>query len=260
MKKSYIIVAGLLAFLLVIGSIILLPAIAQNASTKPEVARHIIIMIDFTQSFQINNTENCWKPIELITGCLPDADPKKRNFCNKIRPKDRITIFKISEGTMRNLNIVADLYIKEKGKWDSEMVYNMEIAPIKTKFLDDIKKSLTKPQLSKNTEILAGIRVAQDQFDEVKASDKRLVILSDMIEDSEFYNFERNRVDPEQILGKESKTRRLPDLKGVKIYVSGATAMNQRKYDEIQNFWAAYFRRVGADYDRTRYSRQMTNF
>ena len=52
----------------------------------------------------------------------------------------------------------------------------------------------------------------------------------------------------------------MPDLKDVKIYVSGASAKNDRKYDEIKKFWLAYFKKAGADFDENRYSPKMLDF
>ena len=53
-----------------------------------------------------------------------------------------------------------------------------------------------------------------------------------MIEESEFYNFRKKKVKADIILNKEDKAHRLPNLNGVRVYISGATARSDVKFDE----------------------------
>lgn len=260
MNKSYYNKLGfLMAMILFISVLIHTPAV-QAKTDDNTVDRHIIIMVDFTQSFIKNTHENCWHPIELITGCNENGEQKKKDCCGKIQPKDRIQIIKITDQSMRNVSMIADLYMKPQDMLTSDNQYRTMTIPKKLEFRDAIKASLTNPKLASKTEILSGIRAAKNMFDEVKAPVRILVILSDMIEDSEFYVFDKMKVNPKTILANESKNKRLPDLKGIKVYVSGASAANQKKYDEIQKFWEAYLTATGANFTSTQYSNRMSTF
>lgn len=92
---------------------------------------------------------------------------------------------------------------------------------------------------------------------------KTLVVFSDMIEDSSRYNFERERLDAagvESILEREKRDGRLPDLRGVKVWVAGAGSSDAGRTLRVQEFWARYFQTCGAEFDKSRYSSTLINF
>ena len=79
-----------------------------------------------------------------------------------------------------------------------------------------------KPESS--TEILSALTVAAKTFSEEEYRDskhKALVILSDMVEESKFYNFRRESVSDkriDEIIATERAAGRLPSLKGVRVW------------------------------------------
>ena len=81
--------------------------------------------------------------------------------------------------------------------------------------------------------------------------DNVIVIFSDMIHESQAYNFDKGSGPDEKQTGKIladlSSRKRLPDLKGVKVYVIGSTGRNTEQVENIQRFWAKYFKQTGAD-------------
>ena len=227
---------------------------------RQDVDRHIIFLVDFSGSVE-HNIENYWKTIELVTGCSQDMKIKETKICNKIRPKDMITIFKITGQSRRNADIIADIYLKEKSWLENKLKYGKRTVPVKKSFRDRIKEAFSNPVLAKNTEILAAIRLSQQYFETAGGKKKILIILSDMIEESEFYNFAKMKVQPEQILEKEEKAGRLPNLAGITVYISGASANSSKKFDEIEKFWLAYFEKTGASFaSRDYYSSELLGF
>ena len=111
------------------------------------------------------------------------------------------------------------------------------------------------------TEIMGAIRVAARIFKNYHYSRNILVILSDMIEDSHYYNFKtihfsENRI--RQILLKEKKAGRLPALNGVRVYVAGAR--EEKPYESVRRFWFAYFDSCRASLQRENYGTILIRF
>lgn len=82
------------------------------------------------------------------------------------------------------------------------------------------------------TRILDSMQLAERVFNTYSRPSKVLVIFSDMIEESDRYNFQRQKVTEvtiASILKEEKQKGRLPDLKGVKVYVVGAGASNYKQ-------------------------------
>ena len=100
-----------------------------------------------------------------------------------------------------------------------------------------------------------------------KATSKRLVMFSDMIEQTDRYDFSK-RLTPErmtEIIEAERSGGRLPHLKGVKVWVAGATAQPKEGVHPdnifaIQNFWLQYFKATGADLTKDRYAATLLNW
>jgi hypothetical protein len=86
---------------------------------------------------------------------------------------------------------------------------------------------------------------------------KVLVLMSDMIEDYPPYKFDAiswKAETPGKLVGELAMKKQIPDLSGVCVYVSGASAPRPQLARDIGRFWEAYFRRTGADFDTSRYS------
>jgi lysophospholipase L1-like esterase len=84
-----------------------------------------------------------------------------------------------------------------------------------------------------------------------------------MIEDSSEYNFEKERLSDKriaEIIAAERVKKRLPDLKGVKVYVTGAKAPTREQFYNIQNFWLRYFKECGAELPKENYGSALLSF
>lgn len=229
--------------LLIVLGTLLIPMSAFSESQDTD--RHIIFLVDFSGSVK-QNIDNYWKTIETVTGCSQDMNKKDISICNMIQAKDRIVIIPITGQSKTNTKIISDVYIPKKGLIDSKSKYRLQTVPVKKKFRNDIIEAFSEPILANNTEILSAIEVAEHLFKGIEAKRKILVILSDMIEESEYYNFKENTVYSQQIIEKERSAGRMPVLDGVKVYVSGASAETDKKFDEVREFWMSYFEKTGA--------------
>ena len=113
------------------------------------------------------------------------------------------------------------------------------------------------------TDIMTSLQVAERVFKNSHQPRKILVILSDMIEDSNAYNFEREELTDKRIsdiIERERNRKRLPDLSTVKVYVVGALAKNAMRYERIQAFWFEYFKACGATLASENYGAAMIGF
>jgi len=230
---------------------------SDTFAEKADVGRHIIFIVDFSGSVK-ENLKTYWETISLVTGCAKDyTDKNDSELCNKIQEKDCVTILKITGHSRREPEIVANAYFRKKGFLENKLKYNIKMAEKKKKFIDAIQNTFKSPVLANNTEILAAIRLSQQYFNDIRGEDKILIILSDMIEESEFYNFRKRKVKPDIILNKEDKAHRLPNLNGVRVYISDATARSDVKFDEIKRFWVMYFEKTGALLDNNYRSRMI---
>jgi hypothetical protein len=238
--------------------LVLLPVLAL--AEEQETDRHIIFLVDFSGSVKAN-LPNYWKTIGVVTGCTSDMEVTGSRICEKIRPKDKIILVKITGESRRKAEIIADIYFPKRHWNTGKSMFRKMMLPKRTNFRDDIRRAFSNPTLAKDTEILGAIRLAQQYFEGVKAKKNMLIILSDMIEESEFYNFKRNTVCPKAILENEEKNGRLPDLAGIKVYISGASAESAKKFDEVKRFWVAYFDKTGATFaERDYYPSELLDF
>ncbi len=78
-----------------------------------------------------------------------------------------------------------------------------------------------------------------------------LVLFSDMIQESEDYNFARSggpsKTETSRIVSQLAERGRTPNLTGVKVFVNGRTGTSNRQIENIEHFWREYFRITKAD-------------
>ena len=119
------------------------------------------------------------------------------------------------------------------------------------------------------TKILDSLKLAERVFASYpEYQNKILVIFSDMIEESDSYNFNRMNLTQNtsaEIVSVQKKQNTLPDLKGVKIYISGATAssaggLDSNKINSVKTFWINYFLACGASLSPNNYGPVIIRF
>lgn len=197
---------------------------------------------------------------------------KFKMVLNRMNPGDVIEAALITEKSLSELELSIECVFpilksksntelfEKKFKEQSDSILNIKIDSL----LIVADSVLFKPKRKiLNTEIMGSLQVAERIFKSFTQPRKILVIFSDMIEDSKYYNFERenftgNRIN--KIITAQKEKNLLPDLKGVKIYVAGASHTNTEKYNRIKNFWFEYFKAAGADTESQNYGAALINF
>lgn len=78
----------------------------------------------------------------------------------------------------------------------------------------------------------------------------RVVVLSDMVEESPIANLARGPADAalaRRVAAAQRKAATFPDLKGVRVHVVGASGRDARQMAGIRAFWLAYLADAGAE-------------
>ena len=187
-----------------------------------------------------------------------------------LQPGDTVAADAITENptaTMRfPVHIVLPAY---DPALSNPLAHKRELQTAKRTLLEQVGQLVRDTPPTKNTAILDALYVSRKAIQSEaakKATRLVLVVFSDMVEDSARANFERELLGAGRIkalLCSEEHNGRLPDLKGVDVWVAGATpdrTMGEARIRAIETFWHAYFSRCGAILPPDRYAPALLNF
>lgn len=175
---------------------------------------------------------------------------------------DRIVIGTITDRSFIDFKPVVDVEIPKKSVWLNRIQYERSVTETKEKIGQEVGKLLSRKKGTQRTEILNSLNIAEIIFHDEKR-EKILVILSDMIQDSREYNFETAKITNDyidKVIRYRQRQKLIPNLAGVKVYVAGASGEDSNKFRSIEQFWARYFERAGADYSHHRYGHSLIIF
>ena len=152
---------------------------------------------------------------------------------------------------------------------DNKLIYEKRVSGLRKGLLEKAEELLFANRGSvKRTKIIDSLQLAARVFETYKRDKKFLVLFSDMVEESDRYNFQRQPLtdaSTKDIVQAEKRAGRLPNLAAAKVYVVGAAAgegpaASSQRFNDIQNFWSAYFEAAGADLPRARYGSSLLTF
>jgi hypothetical protein len=237
--------------IVVIGLALLAPH--ATASTAP-AGTSVVVFIDFSGSIRSAERDGYRRELE-------------RDILPSLAPGDRIVIASIHDKTLTAFRPLAEATLPAtpafSGWVDNQLKYQRqvkaterEVAKAREELKNDVKDIFSRPYASPYTDIFSSLFMAQKMF-EGDSRRKVLVLMSDMIEDYPPYKFDAMawRANTTKRLLDELQTKRqIPDLSGVCVYVSGASAPRAQLALDIARFWDEYFLRAHADFDSSRYS------
>ncbi len=244
-------IAGIAAL---VAGVLFLAACFVSSKPIASEAKEIIIFVDFSQS------------IGAETKALIEQD-----FENLIIPSlssgDRILIAPINASTLTTFHPLLDetfpLNPKFSGWADNTLKHDREVRAVESeievlrdKIRSRVPDILEEGGSSQKTDIFGSLLMAEKLFDEGERR-RVLILMSDMIVDSPPYRFDRMSWSPEakeKLLWELEDQDLIPDLSGVCVYVSGATAGSAELAGQISDFWRSYFARTKADLDPSRYA------
>lgn len=189
-----------------------------------------------------------------------------REVVDKMAEGDRLKAYVISD---RSVNEGGDLATLELPVFtpgtDNDMIVRQERKRFQAK-LEELKAGvigelenfiLKNERISPRTELIGALHRAGTAFQKDPDAQHELVILSDMEEVSDHYNFTREHLDDTRtqaiIEAERNAASGLPPLKDVRVKVMGAHSANQDRYFTVRNFWAAFFKASGAELDEGDY-------
>lgn len=180
---------------------------------------------------------------------------------NKLQPGDRVVLGLIANKPLTRLIAEKDSELPMTGV---ELDDNDEAEKIRAGLFNkfkEIKRMAEEGRIKKTVTrsyILDTLNMAQ-QYIEGDRKRKRawVIILSDMIEDSDGYRFDKRQLNPatiREMIDSIKERKMLPNLHGALVYVVGAGGVDKNKYQEISEFWMQYFKETSAvceQYGRT---------
>lgn len=179
-----------------------------------------------------------------------------------LEPGDRVILAQISDRTYTGFRPVLDSEIPRFSYWrDNKLVHEAQLKQANTTFAAKLNHSLVSVR-PRSTDIFGAIVEAAKVF-QGETREPVLVLLSDMLEDSESYDFEKLAITDkftQRVIAEAKGDGRLPDLRGASVYVAGASARTTRKAFDVEKFWLAYFKAANARLTSTNYGPALMNF
>lgn len=176
---------------------------------------------------------------------------------------DRVMVGTITGRSFIDFKPAVDAEIPKKTIWDNRLQFERHLSHTRENIRKEVNKLLSRKRGTPKTEILNSLNIADTIFHSEKERHKILVILSDMIQDSKEYQFDKSVITSDYVntvIRHRRQNKLMPDLTGVKVYVAGASAADSHKYRSIQTFWDHYFTASGADFSPYRYGHSLINF
>ncbi|UCD77996.1 MAG: hypothetical protein JSW26_21690 [Desulfobacterales bacterium] len=175
---------------------------------------------------------------------------------------DRIIVGTITGRSYIDFKPVVDAEIPKQSIWVNRISFEQNLVQTKKDIKNEVEKLLSLKRGTPRTEIINSLNIADKIFHNEQRQ-KILILLSDMVQDSKEYNFDRVKVTDEyitRIIKERQKQNLIPRLNDVKVYVAGASADDSKKFRSIEKFWTRYFAVCGADFSSHRYGHSLIEF
>ncbi len=248
-------VAWNLLLIITMGALLLAAGCTRSSeeTTDPR-GTEIVVFIDFSQS--IGRSDRALFEQDFTDRIIPS-----------LSPGDRILIAPINDKTLTAFHPLLDQTFPPKpefdGWLDNTLKYELQVkeadaqvVKLKESIQEQVASIFDARHTSQQTDILSSLLIAEKLFHN-QPRHKVLVLMSDMIADYPPYRFDRIAWSPttnQKILSELDEKGLIPDLSGVCVYVSGASARSAELAARIGQFWQEYFRRTKADMDPSRYA------
>ena len=176
---------------------------------------------------------------------------------------DRIVVGTITSHSYIDFKPKVDEEIPKQSIWVNRLKYEQNLTKTKKRIQEAVTQLFNNKYGTQQTEILNSLNIADTMFHSEKKRKKILVLLSDMIQDSKEYKFDKVRITNKyiaNIIENRTKQKLIPNLSGVKIYVAGASAKSSKRFRAIELLWARYFKACDANFSTHRYGHSLLEF
>lgn len=205
-----------------------------------------------------------------LSASTANADVRGRYFedygklMDKIEGGDTLVVDRITDNPLAQSTFPVNEVFPRMNSWTDNPLQFKHKKKLQRERIDKVVKEMVDDlsQRYQNTSVIDALHLAQRVFATYPDGRHVLVLFSDMIEESPYYDFSKESLTERRInkiIENEKKEGRLPDLNGVEVWVVGAVAgyygrrMDPAKVRQVQNFWLAYFEAAGADLPIERY-------
>src|SRR5713101_7276527 len=160
-------------------------------------------------------------------------------------PKTEFVLFDLSASTA-----TPEVRARYVADFEKLLVWRKESKGLRERISRTVQKMvMDRKERSSKTSILDALQLAQRVFETYPSERRVLVLFSDMVEESSYYDFTKENLTASRIqaiIVAEKAEHRLPRLGGAHVYVIGASAgfysrMPAEAVRHIQNFWLQYF-------------------
>jgi len=155
---------------------------------------------------------------------------------------------------------------------DNEVIHAGQIAGKKRQLEESVKDILS--HYAPNTDIMSGFCLASKMLKGARGQHfhkQALIVFTDGIEQNSAYDFtveqDLSITRIQAIITHERCSGRLPDLRGVQIFMVGVNiepdpraGITREKMAQMQSFWVEYCKACGATLDPNNYGQSLTNF
>lgn len=174
---------------------------------------------------------------------------------------DKLVLGTISEATLTRFSPIVVGELRDTGRMIADKRRNEDTLRQLHAAFGKVKDA---PR-ARRTLILDALTLAQGEITRDKARKPVIVLLSDMLEDSENagFDFEKKAptgADAEAIIKRQRERRLLPDLQSAQIFVAGASASTSTHMQAVKEFWLRYFKAANATVEPGMYDRSPIDF
>ncbi|MGH7379719.1 MAG: hypothetical protein ACREJ7_05690 [Candidatus Methylomirabilales bacterium] len=240
--------------ILVMQGVFLTTGCSPSSQAAARRGTAVVIFVDFSQSIRSEARALFRQDIE-------------HRIIPSLSAGDRVLIAPINDKTLTEFSPLVEATFPPRptfnGWFDNVLNYNRQVKEIEAQIVglqENIRTQVAdvfgRRYASPWTDIFSSLVIAQKVFHN-EPRRKVLVLMSDMIEDYPPYRFEEVPWGPattEKMLGELDARGLIPDLSGVCVYVSGASAKSADTAARIGDFWRTYFQHTKADMDPSRYA------
>jgi RNase P/RNase MRP subunit POP5 len=233
------------------------------AQAPAKTSQVVVALFDVSGSTR-GQRQQYLRDFRRIVGCLAkDAE-------SRARPELRLLADRITENPLAQSEFKINVAIKARDpRRDNPIAYKRLLDQTIGGILRQAESILGRLESGVfGTRIMDALLLAQKGIASYKRESNVLVVFSDMIEQSGRYDFSKIDLSArgiDTIIARERRDGRIPDLKGVRVYVIGAGAaqtggLPPDRIMAIERFWLRYFEQAGAEMRKERYGAALIRF
>ena len=220
----------------------------------------ILALLMYCQIASADSDSACMKVAqhEAVTYFLVDRTDKLENVeqlkqtiaavRSMVQPGERL-IVGVSTGKGSDARILMDLTVPKSSLWVSKLKTRADEKKFNDCFSDFRNGILVQDESHKHSALVETLRFVGKVLKADEAKRKRLIVFSDMIQNSNTLSFYKARkMNVKSLINKVEDEYLLGDFKGVEVHVSGAGGnVAERKGRAIEAFWGQYFEKSGGE-------------